>query len=351
MSHFKLSVIGCQMRCRAVESGASAENRCAVGGGAVREANQLKGFDMGKSDPLPFPFLDEATIAGLLSMEDLIPTMAQASINYSAGRISQADRQMLPVPTGDVFFGAMPAAGDAVGVKLVNFFPGNTMHNLPTHLALIALFNPETGQPRALMDGRLITKMRTAAVTAAVMNRIAPTAPGVLTIMGTGLQAEAHIEALSCIRTFDEIIIWGRSEDKAKAFAQKVGARYLPAEEAVRRGDVVITVTAAKEPIFQGGWLKPGAVVASVGWNSCDGRELDDEAMQHTVLVESRSGTEKESGNIRGSGARIFAEAGEVLAGTKSIEAGAIVVFDSIGMAAEDVATAQLVFSKFEKSH
>lgn len=306
---------------------------------------------MTKSDPLPFPFLDEASIAGLLSMEELIPTMAQALIDYSAGKISQADRQMLAVPKGGGFFGAMPATGKSVGVKLVNFFPGNVAQNLPTHLALIALFNPETGQPLALMDGRLITEMRTAAVTAAVIEKIAPGAPGVLTIMGTGLQAAAHIEALNCIRAFDEIIIWGRSEDKAKAFAQKVGGRYLPAEEAVRHGDVVITATAAKEPILKGAWLKPGAVVASVGWNSRDGRELDDDTMRHTVLVESRSGTEKESGNIRGSGATIFAEAGEVLAGTETIEAGATVVFDSIGMAAEDVATAQLVFSKFEQSH
>ncbi|MEM9357802.1 MAG: ornithine cyclodeaminase family protein [Pseudomonadota bacterium] len=295
------------------------------------------------------PFLREAEVASVLKMSELIPAMEQALVDYSGGRISQPDRQMLPVTKAGGFFGAMPAVGESVGVKLVNFFPGNAQLDLPTHLALILLFKPETGEPLAIMDGRLITEMRTSAVSAAVLNKIAPAKPKVLAILGAGLQAKTHIEALAEVREFEEVRVWARSSDKAKAFAEEVGATAMAAEDAVRDADVVVTATASKEPILQGSWLKPGAVVAAVGWNSRDGRELDDDAMRNVVIVESRSGTEKESGNIRGAQAAIFAEAGEILDGTKTIEEGATVVFDSIGMAAEDVASAELVWKRFQE--
>ena len=297
------------------------------------------------------PFLSEPDVASVLAMSELIPAMGQALIDYSEGRISQPDRQMLPVAKSGGFFGAMPAVGDAVGVKLVNFVPGNVQFDLPTHLALILLFRPETGEPLAIMDGRLITEMRTAAVSAAVVKKIAAAKPKVLAVLGAGLQARTHIEALSEVRTFDEIRVWARSPSKAQDFADEVGAIALSAEDAVRGADVVVTATAAKEPILQGAWLKPGAIVAAVGWNSRDGRELDEEAMKNFVIVESRSGTEKESGNIRGAGAEIFAEAGEILSGAKMIESGSTVIFDSIGMAAEDVASAQLVWRRFQEQH
>ncbi len=118
----------------------------------------------------------------------------------------------------------------------------------------------------------------------------------------------------------------------------------MSAEAAVRDADVIVTATAAKDPILQGAWLKRGSVVNAVGWNTNRGRELDDAAMQNVVIVESRQGTANESGNIRESRATIFAEAGEVLAGEESIYPGVTVIFDSVGMAAEDVAAANLVW-------
>ena len=293
------------------------------------------------------PFLSEPDVSSVLAMSELIPAMGQALIDYSEGLISQPDRQMLPVAKSGGFFGAMPA----VGVKLVNFVPGNVQFDLPTHLALILLFRPETGEPLAIMDGRLITEMRTAAVSAAIVKKIAPAKPKALAVLGAGLQARTHIEALSEVRTFDEIRVWARSPSKGQDFADEVGAIALSAEDAVRGADVVVTATAAKEPILQGAWLKPGAIVAAVGWSSRDGRELDEEAMKNVVIVESRSGTEKESGNIRGAGAEISAEAGEILSGAKMIESGSTVTSDSIGMAAEDVASAQLVWRRFQEQH
>ncbi|NKB60171.1 MAG: ornithine cyclodeaminase family protein [Alphaproteobacteria bacterium] len=293
-------------------------------------------------------FLDEAEVRALLSMEDLIPTMARALIDYSQGRVVQPGRQMLDVVEHGGFFGMMPAAtGESVGAKLVTFYPENAKHDLHTHHALIVLFEAETGEPLAVLDGRLITEMRTAAVSAAVVDKVAPANARSLAILGTGVQARAHVSALRLVRPFDDIRVWGRSTENVAQLAEEVGARVLSAEDAVADADVVVTATAAKEPILKGAWLKQRAVVAAVGWNSNSGRELDDAAMQNVVIVESRTGTESESGNIRGSGAAIFAEAGEILAGDKTLEPGATVIFDSVGMAAEDVAAASLVWETY----
>lgn len=295
------------------------------------------------------PFLDEAAVHKVLRMEDLIPAMERALIDYSAGRVSQPDRRLLEVVPHGGFFAAMPAVGAAVGVKLVTFYPGNVDRGIPTHLALILLFKPETGEPLAIMDGTLVTEMRTSAVTAAVANKVAAPDAKVLTILGTGVQARTHVDALRAVRRFDDVRIWGRTEEKARRLADEVGGRAMDAEEAVRDADVVIAATSAKEPVLRGAWLQPGAFVAAVGWNTNEGRELDDAVMRNVVIVESREGTAKESGNIRGSGAEIFAEAGEVLAAETSIEPGATVVFDSVGMAAEDVAAANLVWSAWNR--
>ena len=124
----------------------------------------------------------------------------------------------------------------------------------------------------------------------------------------------------------------------------------MSAEEAVRDADVIVTATAAKDPILQGAWLKRGAVVNAVGWNTNRGRELDDVAMQNLVIVESREGAANDSGNIRGSGAPIFAELGEILAGEKAITPGVTVIYDSIGMAAEDVVAASLVWEAWNRT-
>jgi len=304
---------------------------------------------MTDADNASLPFLNEETVRAHLNMSDLIPAMAKALVDYSAGGFKQPDRQLLEVEPHGGFFAAMPAVGQSVGVKLVTFYPGNAERGVPTHLAMILLFRPETGEPLAIMDGRLITEMRTSAVTAAVVDKVAKKEARSLAILGTGVQARTHVEALTQVRQFDDIRIWGRSNERAEKLAGEIGARAMTAEAAVGDADVVITATSAKEPILKGAWLKPGTVVVAVGWNTNNGRELDDAVMRNLVIVESRQGTANESGNIRGSGATIFAEAGEVLAGQKSIEPGATVIFDSVGMAAEDVAAASLVWEAWNR--
>lgn len=297
--------------------------------------------------PRSLAFLDEEAVRDALDMDALIPAMERALVDYSEGRVVQPERHILAVPGRGGFLASMPAVGEGVGVKLVTVYPGNAGTAVPTHQALVLMFRPETGEPLAVLDGRLITERRTAAVSAAATKALASEEARELAVLGTGVQARTHVEALRRVRPFAEVRIWGRSAEKAERLASAVGARAVPAaEEAVRGADVVVTATSATEPILRGAWLKAGAHVNAVGWNGNDARELDDEAMRHVVVVESRAGTTQDSGNLRGSGAEVRAELGEVFAGRAAIDRGETTVFDSVGMAAEDLAAAGLVLRR-----
>jgi thiomorpholine-carboxylate dehydrogenase len=189
-------------------------------------------------------------------------------------------------------------------------------------------------------------------VTAAYVDAVAGQAVKTLAILGAGVQAKSHIEALRLVRDFEEIRIWNRTPERAAALAEKVGGKAYggaTCETAVRDAEVVIATTASAEPILEGAWLRPGAKVASVGWRGPDGGELDAATMANVVIVDSREGTLAESGNIRRYNAIIYAELGEVLSGAKAVPPQATVVFDSIGMACEDIAAATLVYEKLAR--
>lgn len=291
------------------------------------------------------PFLDEAAVRAHLRWPDLIGAMERALIAFSAGRVQQPVRRFLEIEKHGGFFGVMPAAGEEVmGIKLVTFYPGNAARGLHTHLAMIQLFRPETGEALALIDGRLITEMRTAAVSAAATKVLAAPDARVLAILGSGVQARAHVEALRHVRAFDEIRVWSRTAAHAERFAEEVGAKSMAAADAVQGADVVVTATAAQEPILEGAWLKPGAHVNAIGWHGHHSRELDDAAMANVVVVESREAAHDQCGDVILSGAAIHAELGEILAGTKPARADETTVFDSVGIAVEDIAAAQLVY-------
>ncbi|TMH35325.1 MAG: ornithine cyclodeaminase family protein [Betaproteobacteria bacterium] len=272
-------------------------------------------------------YIDEAAIERVLRMEELIPAMRRAMIDFSQGRVEQPARRMLEVPPHAGFFGSMPAASHAaLGAKLVTFYPRNAERALHTHHAVIVLFRPDSGEPLVVMDARLITELRTAAV------------------LGAGTQGRSHIAALSCIRRFDEIRIWNRTPERAQSLAEDVGALAVASrEDAVRGADVVVVATSSAEPVLEGRWLKPGAKVATVGWSGRDGCEVDAQAMSNVVIVDSREGALTESGNVLRSRASIYAELGEVLSGSAPIAPNATVVFDSIGMACQDIAAGWLV--------
>lgn len=300
---------------------------------------------MSGASPTMIPTFTDADIAKVLTYERLIPAMEKALAAFSAGRVIQPVRNMLTIEEAKRFLGIMPAVTeDAMGAKLVSFYPKNAGSGVPTHLAMIVLLEPETGQPLAFMDGRLITEMRTAAVSAAVTKHLASPQARVLALLGSGVQATAHLEALRQVRAFSEIRVWSRTPDHAKRFAAKHGIAAMEIEAAVRGADVVVTATNALQPFLKGAWLKQGAVVTAVGSPRPTWRELDDDAMKNILVVDSREAAQKESGDVILSKAPIFAEAGEIFAGTKRPPQGATTIFKSVGLAVEDIATARLVY-------
>ena len=293
-------------------------------------------------------YLDEASVRAVLEWDALIAAMEHALAAFSSGRVIQPVRTMLAIEEGKRYVGIMPAvAEEAMGLKFVSFYPGNAGTGVPTHSAMILLFRPDTGEPLAAMDGRLITEMRTAAVSAAVTRRLAAPGSRVLALLGSGVQAAAHLKALSRVRRFEEVRVWSQTPEHARRFAAAHGALATPdAESAVRDADVVVTATHAREPILHGAWLKPGAHVNAVGAPRPTWRELDDDAMTSAVLVvDSRAAAQQESGDVILSKASIYAEAGELFAGTKPAPpSGRTTLFKSVGIAIEDVAAAKLVY-------
>jgi ornithine cyclodeaminase/alanine dehydrogenase-like protein (mu-crystallin family) len=278
-------------------------------------------------------------------MEDLIPTMEKALMDLSGGKVKQPVRSVITVDPPGGFYGMMPAlTPEGLGQKIVTFYPPNVERGLPTHMATIFLVDPQTGSPLAVMDGTLITEMRTAAVSAAATKLLAPPDAKVLAILGSGVQARSHVQALRLVRQFEEIRIWSPNESHAKQLAKEIGATAMLSEEAVRTADVVVTATNSKTPVLRGQWLKPGCHVNAVGACRPDWRELDDAAMAHIVFVDSREAAMKEAGDVILSGAKIYAELGEALAGKIVSRANETTIFKSLGMAVEDIAAAMLVY-------
>jgi alanine dehydrogenase len=287
--------------------------------------------------------LTEDDVRRHLRMDDLIPAMARALADLSAGQVVQPVRTMLPVAEHGGFFAVMPAYAGALGAKLVTFYPEN--RGIHTHHALVLLFRPETGEPLAIMDGRLITEMRTAAVSAVATQVLARHDAAVLAILGSGVQARSHLEALRLVREFREVRVW--SPRSAGAFARRFGVRAAgSAEEAVREADVVVVATTSRTPVVLGEWLSPGTHLNAIGAVRPDWRELDDETLRRARLyVESRESATREAGDVIAAG-EVFAEIGEVVSGTRPGRQSAeeVTLFKSVGVAVEDVVAADLAY-------
>jgi ornithine cyclodeaminase/alanine dehydrogenase-like protein (mu-crystallin family) len=239
----------------------------------------------------------------------------------------------------------MPAYAGALGAKLVTFYPQNV--GIHTHHAVIVLFKAETGEPLAMMDGRLITEMRTAAASAVATQRLARTEASVLAILGSGVQAKSHLAALRLVRSFTDVRVW--SPRNAPAFAQRHGVKAVAtAADAVRGADVVVVAASSTTPILQGRWLAPGTHVNAIGATRPDWRELDDELVTAArVFVDSREAALRESGDVIAARGEVT-EIGAVVAG---LDPGRrtdqeITLFKSVGVAVEDVAAAALVLEQ-----
>ncbi len=298
--------------------------------------------------------LDEPAVQQRLHYQDLIPVIAQALAALSSGGgggVVQPVRAVLPVAPHRGFFGVMPAyaAGGALGAKLVTFYPQNV--GIHTHHAVIVLFKPETGEPLALMDGRLITEMRTAAASAVATQLLARADASVLAILGSGVQAKSHLAALRHVRSFKEVRVW--SPRNAPAFAQRHGVKAVAtAADAVRGADVVVVAASATTPILHGRWLSPGTHVNAIGATRPDWRELDDDLVTTArIFVDSREAALRESGDViasrRGGGSEVT-EIGAVVSGADPGRRtpSEITLFKSVGVAVEDVAAAALVLQQ-----
>jgi len=291
--------------------------------------------------------LAEAQVREVLFFEDLIPAMRQALMEFSAGRVTQPVRTVLPVSEHSGWFAVMPAVcGSVMGAKMVTFYPKNVDLGKHTHMATIQLFRADTGEPLAIMDGRLITEMRTAAVSAVAVDYLAAPNATRLAILGSGVQARSHFKALTHIRAFNDIRVWSRSAENARRFALEIDAQATSAEAAVRDADVVLTLTSSVQPVLCGQWLKPDAVVCAIGAVTPDRRELDDDRMRGSVVVESREAALREPGDIIQTKAEVSAEIGELLNGAHLDKKTGPVVFKSVGIAVEDIASAKLVYDK-----
>lgn len=291
--------------------------------------------------------LDDAAVRRLLRLDRLIPAIRQGLIDLSARRVLQPMRMVMDIPAEQGLLFLKPAlTRDALATKLITLIPGNPQRGLPTLLATIVLMDPSTGRTLAVMDGTWITALRTAAVSAVGVDALAPPGPKVVAMLGSGALARSHAAALRAVREVSELRIWSRDPQNVERCARDVdGIGFADAEQAVRGADIVCTLTNASEPVLKGAWLKRGAFVAAVGAPRPTWRELDDAAMRNVVVADSRESANEESGDVILSGATVYAEIGEILAGARPPPArGTTVIFKALGQAVEDAVAARLVY-------
>jgi len=308
--------------------------------------------------------LSEKQVQGLIDIDELIAALEQAHIQYSTGNAVMPVRLVVPLPQIDGRITSMPGylnQDKALGMKVVTYFQNNPKQNLPAILATIMLFSAETGKMIAAMDGSYITAIRTACASAMATKVLANPQTPVLGILGAGVQARAHIQALARVRKLEKIKLYSPSgasavkQEMAPQVQATIEATKSP-DEAVRNADLVVTVTTAKEPILNMDWLKPGVHINAVGSHRPDMREIDGATLARAkVVVDSQEAIMAECGDIllaikEGSIAKekIHGEIGEVLAGTKAgrEHGDEVTLYKSVGIAIQDVATANLVYHK-----
>jgi alanine dehydrogenase len=308
--------------------------------------------------------LSESDVAAHLSMRDTIDVVRRAFIEHANGRAAFPLRSVAMADSG--LLGAMPGSvrGErpALGAKLVTVFSGNAARGAHTHNALIILFSPETGDPLAVMDGRYITEIRTAAVSAIASRALARPDASTVAILGTGVQARAHIEAMRTLDSVTSIRIWGREYQKAAALAKRESEAGIPISavatigDACRGADIVCTVTASAEPVIGADEIAPGTHINAVGACTPRARELTAElAGKSRIVCDSREGALAEAGDIilaiRDGALPAqpeIAVLSDVLAGKTAgrTSASEITLFESLGVAIEDLACAALVYER-----
>jgi ornithine cyclodeaminase/alanine dehydrogenase-like protein (mu-crystallin family) len=304
-------------------------------------------------------WIGEDEIRAQLPMSQLIDLMAQTLAAFSSGRVEQPVRSVIEAGPA-AFFASMPAlikTTPALGTKLVTVFGSNTEKGLPTHLATIVLLDPATGALLAVMDGRYITEARTAAVSAVSARLLARPDASVLALIGSGVQAHSHWEALPLVREFREIRCWSPTRANLDRFVSEHHSvrAAATAEQAITGADVIALLTSSTVPVIKNHWVKDGACVISVGACRPNQREMDPDLVACArLIVDSRAAALQESGDIvmgigegRFGPDHITAELGELVINPTIAQQSdeRVTIFKSLGLACEDVAAAQLVWN------
>ena len=310
--------------------------------------------------------LSEKQVQSLIDIQELIAALEQAHIQYSTGKAVVPVRLVVPLPQIRGRITSMPGylnADKVLGMKVVTYFQDNPRQNLPAILGTVMLFSAESGKIIAVMDGSSITAIRTACASAMATKALANAEAPVLGILGAGVQARAHIRALCPVRKISKIKLYSPSGKSGAAVKKdlesEVGAAVeiaRSAEEAVRDSDLIVTATTSNTPVLSREWLKPGAHINAVGSHRPDQREIDGPTVALAkVVVDSREAVMAECGDIllaikeqSITESHIHGEIGDVLAGTKPARTSSdeITLYKSVGIAIQDVATANLVYHK-----
>lgn len=310
--------------------------------------------------------LTERDVRAVLPMPDLIQAMEGALTQFSAGAVRQPVRSVIEVGAERAFFGIMPAALDdppAMGAKLVTVYERNHHMGLPSHLATIVLLDHGTGALVALVDGRYITEARTAAVSAVSVKHLARPDASVLGIVGTGVQARSHLEAIRHVRELSDVRVWSPNAAHRDAFAAEMSqSTGLPvrsagsAATAITRADIIVLATSSREPVIDDVDVAEGAHITAVGACRPDQREMPTPLVARArVFVDSRAAAKLEAGDLlipMGLGAfgedHIAGELGDVVGGRTTGRASAtqITIFKSLGLAVEDIVSARLAVTR-----
>jgi ornithine cyclodeaminase len=307
--------------------------------------------------------LNAEAVRALLPMADCIAAMGPAMAALSAGEVMLPDRLITPLPNGTDYLALMPgaAAGPGVyGAKVVGLHPGNPAEGRPAIQGFVVLFDLVTGEPIAVVDGAAVTSLRTAAVSGLATQHLARPDARTLGILGAGVQAREHLEAIAAVRPITEAVVWARRPEASQALADSARLPFpvRATTNAAEAGscDIVCAVTGAAEPVLKGAWLREGAHVNLVGAHRPAEREADTEAMTRSrIFVDSRAGAFAESGDLlipikEGVLAAdpIAAELGEVVAGRAEgrRSPAEITIYKSLGSVAQDLFAAAAVLER-----
>ena len=320
--------------------------------------------------------VDAQGVRDLLPMAECLDALDLAMRETSAGRVAIPPRTIAPLADQSGYLGVMPGSAldpKVYGAKVISLHPDNPKrHGLPAIQGFVALFDHDTGTPLALIEGGELTAVRTAAASGLATRELAREDASSLGILGCGVQARTHLEAVSCVRDLREVLVWGRDKDKAHAFVEQqlasppsalvgrlgesVSLRVAESAQEACGCCVVCTVTGSPEPVLFGNWLEPGSHINLVGAHTRATREADGEAIGRSrIYVDLLESARREAGDLElafeeglASRDQVIGEIGSVLLGDVPgrQDSSEITLYKSLGIVAQDLATAYRVYER-----